>query len=217
MPHIPNQNILFVVLLSFILPVVWVVKILRGHMPYVDLWTRGFVETVADTHIYSIARWITNFGSDFFLVPFTITVGIIIWFIYRDWLPALLFSGGTLVSHLTNMLLKVIVRRERPMIYIEANAEGFSFPSGHSMITMVCYGILMYLIIKKLHSRKHILIIQLFFSVFIFSIGISRYILNVHYLTDVISGFIIGFFLLYGLISLYEYVKKRRNIQATPS
>lgn len=206
-----NQNILYLFLLAFILPVIWVIKIMQGHMPYVDLWTRKFVETVADTNVYMIARWITNFGSAFFLVPFTIIVGVIIWIVFRDWLPALLFSGGTLVSHLINMLLKVIVKRDRPMIFVEANAEGFSFPSGHSMITMVCYGILMYLIIKKLRSPKITIIIQLFFSLFIFSIGISRYILNVHYLTDIISGFIIGLFLLYSFISLYDSIQKRRS------
>lgn len=202
---------LLIITLSFLLPVVWIVKIVRGTVPYVDVWTRGYVDVVADSFIYSIARWLTNFGSAFFLIPFTIIIGILLWIVFRDWLPVLFFAGGTLISHLLNMLIKKVVARERPMILLEVNAEGYSFPSGHSMITVVCYGALLYLIVKKYQGVKWLPVLQVFFPVFIFSIGISRYILNVHYLTDVFSGFVIGFFFLLGLISVYEFVEKLRN------
>lgn len=189
---------------------IWIYKVMNENVPYVDQWTRGFVDFVAPTKIYDAARFITNFGSESFLIPFTVVIGFVMWFLYRDWLPMLFIWGGTLGSHLLNMFVKHLVARERPRIYVEANAEGFSFPSGHSMITMVCYGLLMYFIMKKLSSMKLVMIIQIGFSLLIFLIGISRYVINVHYLTDVLTGFMIGYLLLISFIRLFEWIQRRR-------
>lgn len=205
---------LLVVILATIM--MWMITIVKGELPYFDQWTRSFVGTVADTSIYTMARWVTELGSEPFIILFTVMMGVLIWWMFRDWLPALFFSGGTFVSHLLNVLIKKLVARERPSIFIEANAEGFSFPSGHSMITMVCYGFLIYILAKKLTSNKAIICMQLFFSVLIFLIGISRYIINVHYLTDIIAGFTFGFIFLLGLIYLYEFIQKQRIEDAHP-
>lgn len=193
----------------------WIVTIKKGEIPFADQWTRGFVDLVADSNLYTMARWITELGSKSFLIPFTIVMGLILIVKFHDWLAALLFAGGTLISHLLNMGIKVLVGRERPSIFIEANAEGFSFPSGHSMIPMVCYGFLMYLLIKKVSSKNAKFMIQVIFSLLIFFIGISRYFINVHYMTDIIAGFTFGFIILICFIHLYEYIQKHRKVHKT--
>lgn len=207
-----KRSYIYFSLFIFILLLVigWIVMIMTGNLPYIDKWTRSFVELVADSNTYIIARWVTELGSESFLIPFTIIMGLILTIVFRDWMSALLFAGGTLMSHLLNMWIKVLVGRERPSIFIEANAEGFSFPSGHSMIPMVCYGFLMYVLVKKISSTTIKIMIQAGFSLLIFLIGISRYIINVHYLTDIIAGFMFGFLILLGLIYVYEYSQKRR-------
>lgn len=207
-----NHWILLLLLIVILLMTgVWVVQILQGRMPIVDSWTRPQVELLSDTFVYTVLRYITELGSEWFLVPFVITVGVIIWIVYKNWLPALIFSGGTLLTHGLNLLIKHLVERERPSIYEAANAEGHSFPSGHAMISMVCYGLLAYFIAKVIASVKLKLAVQIFFTLLIFLIGISRYVINVHYLTDVVSGFIIGFLLLVGFIYLYETLRKRQS------
>jgi len=198
-------TLIFVVLLMI---GVWVGRILKGNMPYADVWTRGPVELLDDTIIYSLFRNITELGSQWFLVPFVITTGIMIWIVYKNWLPALIFSGGTLLSHGLNLFIKHLVERERPSIYEAANAEGYSFPSGHAMISMVCYGLLAYFIAKKMSTAKMKLVVQILLATLIFLIGISRYVINVHYLTDVVAGFVIGILLLAGLIYLYEVLHR---------
>src|SRR5690625_7983879 len=110
--------------------------------------------------------------------------------------------GGTLGSHVFNLFVKQLRARERPRIYVEANAEGFSFPSGHSMIPMVCYGLVMYFIVKKIPSMKIAMIVKIGFSLLIFLIGISRYLINVHYLTYVLTGFMVVYLLLFIVILL---------------
>lgn len=202
---------LFVLL--FITLIIWVTKIKNGEIPNVDQWTRELVESIANSNAYTIARWLTELGSESFLVPFTIVMGIILCWIFHNFLPSIIFVGGTLVSHLLNIFIKNIVARERPSIFIEANAEGYSFPSGHAMISMVCYGLLMYLLIKKVPKWGNI--IQVFFALLIFLIGISRFVINVHYLTDVISGFVIGFVVLLGFINLYEFLLSKQFLKSS--
>ncbi|GAB3790143.1 phosphatase PAP2 family protein [Virgibacillus kimchii] len=203
--------LLFLLIFVIITIGLWVVRILQGDMPYVDLWTRDQVDWFSDTYMYIFFRYITEMGSRWFLVPFVVTVAIILWIQFKNWLPALIFSGGTLLTHLFNLLIKHAVERERPSIYAAANAEGYSFPSGHSMIPMVCYGLLAFFIAKKINSPKIKLVVQSFFALLIFLIGISRYVINVHFLTDIVAGFIIGFLLLIGFIYLYEDLHKRQS------
>ncbi|WP_284139483.1 MULTISPECIES: phosphatase PAP2 family protein [unclassified Virgibacillus] len=190
---------------------IWIVKIINGELPLLDQWSRSFVVQMENTSIYTFFRIMTEFGSRPFILPFTIGVALLLMGVNRDWLPSLVFAGGTLLSHFLNNVIKFLVQRERPTILVEANAEGFSFPSGHAMTSMVCYGLLSYFIVKKIKSAKIAFGVQFFFALLIFLIGISRYVINVHYLTDVAAGFLFGFLLFYGLIQLYEYVNRLRS------
>ncbi|WP_461178823.1 phosphatase PAP2 family protein [Virgibacillus ainsalahensis] len=206
-----NYIILFLFVLLVIVTGIWIVKIMTGTVPYIDQWTRGLVSEVDDSSIYTFFRCVTELGSSTFLVPFTIIMAFLLWWFLKDWLPALMFSGGTLVSHLLNQLIKHFVERERPSLLPAANAEGYSFPSGHAMISMVCYGLLAFFLVKKISSTKAVFWTQLFFALIIFLIGISRYFINVHYLTDVVGGLFIGFLLLISLIDLYRRIQQYRT------
>ncbi|SDQ86515.1 undecaprenyl-diphosphatase [Virgibacillus subterraneus] len=205
-----NYIIIFLFSIVIITLGTWVTRILTGQTLYVDRLTRGVVEKFDDSSVYTFFRWTTELGSEEFLVPFTIIITLMLWWIFRDWLPALVFGIGTLTSHGLNILIKKLVERERPSILVAANAEGYSFPSGHAMISMVCYGLLAYFITKNLTSAKATFVVQFLFALLIFLIGISRYMINVHYLTDVLAGFIFGFIFLVGLIYLYELIRNRR-------
>ena len=185
----------------------WMYIIKKGMVPQLDLWSRPFVEKVAYSPVYTIFRWITEFGSFHVLLPLTITMIFVIWFVFRDYVPAITFGVGVLSAHLLNQWIKALISRERPSTNALLNAEGFSFPSGHSMVTIVCYGLLAYFLSKRLRTKQSINMVMICFSCFIFSIGFSRYILNVHYITDIISGFLLGFILLQVIIYVYEKIQ----------
>lgn len=208
-----KRNTVSIVLIIWILLVIgtWIVEIMNGKLPYVDQWTRALVERFDDTYVYTFLRGMTELGSTSFLVPFIFVMTFVIWWMLRDYVPAIIFAGGTLTSHLLNTVIKNLVARERPSISVAANAEGHSFPSGHAMISMVCYGLLAYFITKKMRSTKAIFCVQLFFAMLVFLIGLSRFFINVHYLTDVMTGFFLGFVCLIGLLSLYGTIQKRRS------
>lgn len=91
------------------------------------------------------------------------------------------------------------------------NAEGFSFPSGHAMTGMVCYGLLMYFLVRNVSNKKVSLLLQVLFALLILSIGTSRYVIDVHYATDIVSGFTIGFTLLLILLYTFEKISEKRT------
>lgn len=201
----------FLLLAVVLVMMIWIVQLFQGSTPFVDRWTRSFVTVLGDSFIYKPLELVTNLGSSFFLYPFVGTMTVLLFIWYRHYLPALFFGGGVFLSHKLNQLIKGLVMRERPSVSVSLNAEGYSFPSGHAMVSMVCYGLLAYFISKKLKSKRMIIFVQMTFTLLIFLIGISRYVINVHYLTDVLAGFFIGYFLLFGFIYLYETISQKQS------
>lgn len=200
---------IFLLIIISIAIVWWMVEIKQGKMPYVDQWTRGLVSIVEHTRVYTFFRGVTELGSKSFLLPFTIVMMIFIWIIFRNALPAFTFGIGTLGAQMLNKFIKNIIARERPSISALLNAQGYSFPSGHAMISIVCYGLLAYFLSKKFASQKRL--IQFLFGFLILLIGLSRYFINVHYLTDIITGFFFGYLYLRMLIYLYEKFSGREK------
>jgi len=194
-----------------LLSIVWIIQIKRDILPYTDQWTRGIVPHVHGTGLFDFFRVITELGSSHVLIPIAIAAAAGLMLLYKHWYPALLLLGGTLFAHLLNTWIKQLIARERPSVSVTLNAEGFSFPSGHSMISMVFYGLLAYLLCKKIHSEKGKLMVQILSGTLVCLIGISRYFINVHYITDIIAGFTIGFALLYIYIRIDKNVSDLRR------
>ena len=169
---------------------VWIVELKRGKIPLTDQVTRGLVEGIADTRLYTFFRGITELGSKTFVIPFVIIMMIILWITYKNIIPALIFGIGTLGASMLNRLIKPLIARERPSISKELDALGFSFPSGHAVTSIVCYGLLAYFLSERFPKQKKS--IRIIFGILIVLIGTSRYFINVHYLTDVITGFFVG-------------------------
>lgn len=201
--------IFFAIVLTFVIG--WFIEIVNGKIPVVDLKMQQVALTYNDTFVYTFFRWMTELGSEHFVIPFVIVMMFVIGFILRDWLPAVTFGLGVLSAHILNLVIKNFVERDRPSISVVLNAEGFSYPSGHAMVSIVCYGLLAFFITKKLTSMKAKFITQFLFALLVFLVGMSRPMLNVHYLTDVITGFVLGYLCFIGIISLYEYLQRKRR------
>ena len=135
-----------------------------------------------------IAKFITNFGGAIFLVIATITLFIVI----RNKKIGISILSNLSIVTVLNQLIKRILQRPRPTEYRIIEETGYSFPSGHSMVSMAFYGYFIYLIYKYVKNKyvKWISIILL--SLLICLIGISRIYLGVHYTSDVLGGFLIS-------------------------
>lgn len=107
-----------------------------------------------------------------------------------------------------NVVMKELVARERPSISIPLGAEGYSFPSGHAMNAIICYGILTYFITKKIRSKFIRIVLWIIATIVIILVGISRYVANVHFITDVIAGFFFGSLYVLSLVYLFHRIKR---------
>ena len=138
--------------------------------------------------ITPIAKFITNFGGAIFLIVLTVFLFLVI---KNRKIGVSIFSNLVIITVL-NQLLKRILQRPRPTEFRIIEETGYSFPSGHSMISMAFYGYLIYLIYKYVKNKyvKWISIVLL--GILICSIGISRIYLGVHYTSDVLGGFLIS-------------------------
>ncbi|MGP1665527.1 MAG: phosphatase PAP2 family protein [Rhodanobacter sp.] len=101
---------------------------------------------------------------------------------------------------------KLLFQRVRPPhdhnIVIE---NGWSFPSGHALGAIVFYGMLAYVLLKLLPPRFHRIVIAAAISL-VGAIGISRILLQVHYLSDVLAGYACGGIWLMLCIGMAEYL-----------
>ena len=108
-------------------------------------------------------------------------------------------------------VLKYAVQRTRPIDDATLiNVKGFSFPSGHAMLAMVFYGMVSYFIIRQIKQWKFRMLVVVIMGFVIFLIGFSRLYLQVHYLSDVIAGFVGGLFWLTVCVTGLEIYRRRK-------
>lgn len=111
--------------------------------------------------------------------------------------------GAALITLDLYTYLKALFRRPRPDSEFWLVLEhGFSFPSGHTMNGVFCYGMMLYLLRRNCDDPKTEKALTVLISALIILIPVSRVFCGVHYPSDVITGFSIGFtqLMLYSVI-----------------
>lgn len=173
-------------------------QIMKQDITFYNILRKYFIKDSITPYM----KIITNFGGATCLITITILLLIIV----KNKKIGLLTLTNLVTITILNQILKFILRRPRPTEFKIINETGYSFPSGHSMISMAFYGFLIYLIYKNIKNKylKTTLIIIL--SLLIIAIGISRIYLGVHYVSDVIGGFLIS---ISYLIVYIKLIKKK--------
>lgn len=117
--------------------------------------------------------------------------------------------GGGIVD----TLVKAAVDRPRPVVdHPVATAIGKSFPSGHAMSSTVTYGALL-VALYPLLPRRIRRVATVFTVLLILAVGTSRLFLGVHFVSDVIGGFVLGLAWLAGAVAAFQIwtVEERRS------
>lgn len=172
---------------------------LQSDVFFYDLVSKNLISD----SMTSIMKFITWFGSAFCLCILTTILFI---FIKNKKIGLAVIVNLCLVT-IINQLLKFILQRPRPIEYAIIDESGYSFPSGHSMVSMAFYGFLIYLIYRYVNNKylKWALISLL--SLLIIFIGVSRIYLGVHFASDVCAGFIFSVAYLILYISVINKLK----------
>lgn len=135
-----------------------------------------------------IAKFITNFGGVIFLSIATVMLFLLI----KNKKIGLSIISNIVIITILNQLLKRILQRPRPTEFRIVEETGYSFPSGHSMVSMAFYGYLIYLIYRYIKNKYVKWTLITILSILICLIGISRIYLGVHYTSDVLGGFLLS-------------------------
>ncbi len=137
-----------------------------------------------------IVKVITNLADPIFIVIFALIFSYIVGIKKKDRKTAILFCLNLVMVALLNLGLKNVFVRTRPELINIIQESGYSFPSGHSSISMGMYGYLIYLINTRLSNRKIKITSNVLLPILILLIGASRIYLGVHYASDVTAAFL---------------------------
>lgn len=145
----------------------------------------------------NIMLFFSAIGSPVAVIILSLLILVFLFFVLKHRAELVLFASVTIASAVFNQLLKIIFQRVRPDVQRFVEETGYSFPSGHSMAAFTLYGMLAFLLWRHIPSKPGRILLLIFSSIMILSIGFSRLYLGVHYPSDVIgaylfSGFLVG-------------------------
>ena len=174
-------------------------KPIRRHKP-IDMLVFDKIKPGVNTTNNKIMLLITFLGKHQFLIPANLIL--IFYFLIvtkQTWFSIRVITIA-ISSLVLMLLLKQLFQRKRPLSPLLKAAKGLSFPSGHAIMAVTFYGLLIYILQHAIEIEwlKWIFTVLLLFLIIL--IGFSRIYLRVHYASDVLGGFIIG--MLWLLISL---------------
>ena len=147
----------------------------------------------ASPELTDVALNVTALGAGMVVWLVVIVASVFLWASRHRWSVALLWVS-ILGSGLINSVMKLFFNRPRPQLFPwRAPYAGLSsFPSGHSMTSMVCYATLAYLVARLEPNRFLRRFTFVVTGLLVVLIGLSRMYLGVHYPTDVLAGFTMG-------------------------
>ena len=127
-----------------------------------------------------------------------------IFIFFKNKLYFYILSCGYAFSGAITYLSKLLIGRARPVSALIDIPKSFSFPSGHTLTSIVFYVLLCYLLVCNKSKKTKIICLTLSI-LFVMLIALSRVYLGVHYFSDVIGGFIIG---ILSILLIINIVKK---------
>lgn len=171
----------------------------------VDLATRDRLHSLALDHplLVAILQVLSAVGTTpAYLVLF---VPLAVWLLRRGRPRQAAFLLVALVgSAATNLAVKSLVGRARPVFeHPLARATGLSFPSGHAQAAVVAYAALLVVVLPLLAGAWRRVAVVLA-AVMVLAIGFARVGLGVHYLTDVVGGYLLGGAWVAAMIALFR-------------
>jgi undecaprenyl-diphosphatase len=163
-----------------------------GELGSVDSAVGDWLHSHATGFATALLTAVTRLGDSQVLLAVTLLAALALLLRHRVAHTALMgaaLAGGEAL----NGALKAAFERPRPSFSDPlATAAGFSFPSGHAMVSLTVYGALAFVIAASVRSRRAQLLVLISAVILILAIGVSRIYLGVHYASDVLAAYSAG-------------------------
>lgn len=167
------------------------------------LWVNQFSSPMLD----QVMLTVTRLGDPDIVVPITCIDVVWLWWRWR-WRIAAIFAITCIGGAVLSTGFKLLFGKERPALWSQLITEtSYSFPSGHALGSMVLYGFSAYLLVQCFKPQKWLIYGTA--TLLIGSVGFSRIYLGVHWPTDVVAGYSIGFLWLSVCIGLFQLETRR--------
>jgi membrane protein DedA with SNARE-associated domain/membrane-associated phospholipid phosphatase len=177
----------------------------------VDRWVISHVLYFRTPFVTDFMRSVTFFGSGLTItIASMVVIGFLVLRKRFDYLIryVVTIAGGSMLI----TLLKALIHRPRPLPEsMLTQARGWSFPSGHVMMSVIFYGVLAYFIILALRSWRLQVFTGMLVAFLVFLVGLSSIYLQSHYLSDVIAGYVGGLFWLSVCITGLEVYRRAKS------
>jgi Membrane-associated phospholipid phosphatase len=159
-----------------------------------------------------IVSWYTTFFNPVPLIIF-ILAGTLILFIEHYYRAMFFFLFTPVLGTILNSVIKALVKRPRPSFDPLMHYGGYSFPSGHSSGAVLVLGCVMILISSFMIKRQRCYVINIVIFIFILLVGYSRIYVGVHYPSDVLAGFCLGYIVVFVGQTVFGYHHSPRHHQ----
>jgi membrane-associated phospholipid phosphatase len=141
-------------------------------------------------------------------------LGVAVWLWRRGakrlaaWAVVTVVIGGVL-----GVVLKALVARARP-VFPEpvAHAGGYSFPSGHALNSMLCVTVLILIFLPVLRTPGRLLAYGVG-GLLVLLTGFDRVALGVHFVSDVIAGWVVALAVVAGTSAAFEIWRREQGRQ----
>ena len=154
----------------------------------------------------------THLGSFYTLAVLAVVGVILIWFVKKDKRLSIFYAICFGLVCVSNYLIKICVRRIRPEHLMIIKETGFSFPSGHTMMSFAFFALLIHFVWTTLKNKSLKIVLSAVFASLVLMICFSRIYLGVHYLTDIIAGCLITFVIVEVCLILFNSKLLRKKI-----
>lgn len=185
MKKISKKKIIFCSVIFLMLILVTIIMLIDKDM-IIDEAIYNFIFNCRCKFLDNYFTFVIHFGDTLFILGFVLLFALVCRNINGLFL---LISTGN--SAILTLIFKQIFLRTRPEHLRLIEQGGYSFPSGHAMVSVCVYGYLLVLALQIKNKVLKYIVVSLLF-ILIVSIGISRIYVGVHYPTDVIAGYLLG-------------------------
>ncbi len=183
-------------------------RIQGGNALFVDEFMKDRLQALQSEGSLAFFTVITNMGGEIGIIS-TLIVSLLLLWRKKQYASMIIFTLAVIVTNFINKWLKEVIARERPLLNEAVDAIGYSFPSGHAMLSVVTYGFVAFLIVNGTFGKATRILAIAVAAVLIFIIGLSRIVLSVHYPSDILGGYCLGGMLLVVFLYAHHFLKIR--------
>jgi undecaprenyl-diphosphatase len=176
----------------------------------IDVYVSESIYLLRTSQLTTIMFAITRLGQEYLLLFLGIISGIL--FIKKKFYSGFFIVSLIGIASVGNIVLKEFFARPRPDLDPIVQEILYSFPSLHAMNAFVFYSALVIIIFRLSRSYLLSLASLSFALIIIVLVGFSRIYLGVHYPTDILAGYIAGFWLVVTALLIEKTITFSRSL-----